>query len=206
MTVPGKCHNHEGQPTRSTKRRRDKQIRTTETPNMKWQTQRRASIEDPPWYGRYENHCGMGQLQPFLFARNLSLNSNAAPNYNKCLVGVWVLNSFVKHHSETHTTNYQRHLWNKVKGWMAIWSQHTRKLQAGAWPQTLIVKHRPSKTDSVRGPTHLRAVKEGSKVINHTWDKNHVCSSPQNVYVVTYFFLKLYWKISFVNKLSEFID
>ena len=51
MKIPRKCHNHEGQPCRDMKRRRDEeQIRTTQTRHMKPQTnkQRRTTTEEPP--------------------------------------------------------------------------------------------------------------------------------------------------------------
>ena len=33
------------------------------------------------------------------------------------------------------------------------------------------------------GSTHRRAIKEGSKVLNHNWVNNHACSLPQNIHV-----------------------
>ena len=72
----------------------------------------------------------------------------------------------------------------------AIWSQNTRKPQTGprpARPQTLTVWRQPYETIWI-GSFHLvyemtnrRAIKEGRKVINHKWVKNHTCSFPQNI-------------------------
>ena len=50
------------------------------------------------------------------------------------------------------------------------------------------------------------------EAINHNWVKNHGCSLPKNIHVVTYLFvacdslLKLFQGISFVKYLSELID
>ena len=58
----------------------------------------------------------------------------------------------------------------------------------------------------VQGPTHG----VGDKVINHDCINNQACRFPQNTYIVVYLFVasddrlfELFWKTSFVNKLSE---
>ena len=95
MKMLRKCHNNEAQPSRVMKRRHvEKSGRNKDkmTPHMKPQThsQRRTTTEESPCYGYYEITLGWGgggggggrvALEPVLIARNLSLNSDAAPNY-----------------------------------------------------------------------------------------------------------------------------
>ena len=83
--------------------------------------------------------------------------------------------------------------------------------------QTLIVKRQPSETDLggsrnlVWGPTNRSAIKEGSKVINHTWVNKYARSLPQNIHVGTLLFvasdnlLKLFQN-QLCQQSSEFID
>ena len=92
-------------------------------------------------------------------------------------------------------TYNEKQSWNKAKSWMTIWRQNKIKPQTKPrWGQlhTLIVRHRPfeiarlGSRNLIWGPTHRRAVKQGSKVINHNLVNNHACSLPQNINVVTF--------------------
>ena len=61
-----------------------------------------------------------------------------------------------------------------------------------AGPQTLIVRHQPHETDwggsrhLVWWPSHRRAIKEGSNIINHNWVRNHACRLPQELFATDY--------------------
>ena len=62
MKIPRKCHNHKAQPSRVTKRRRDEQIRTPQTPHTYEITDvqtKRISTEEPPGNGQLESCCGL---------------------------------------------------------------------------------------------------------------------------------------------------
>ena len=130
--------------------------------------------------------CDSEKVKPVLLARNLALNSDAAPNYKYifCLQSESSTSS-VKHHSETHIV--KNTVLKQSKGLnveMSIWSQNTRKPQKipqWARPQTLIVRCAPFKTNLegnrhlLWGLTYRRVINEGSKVINNNWVNNHSC-------------------------------
>ena len=102
----------------------------------------------------------------------------------------------VKHHSESHIIKTQ---WrDKANGSKAIGSQNTREPQIGprwARPRILIVRRLPSETDwggsrhTVCGPTQRSVIKEGSKVINHSWELQPCRQFAAEIHIITYFFV-----------------
>ena len=84
MNIPRACFDHEAQPSRGIKRRRDdEQMRIQQALHIYPQTNKqwRTVTEEPPWNGHKENYWGDQGLTPILIARNLTLNSDAAPSY-----------------------------------------------------------------------------------------------------------------------------
>ena len=76
VKIPRKCHNHEAQSSRGTKRRRDEeQLKTKQMRHMKPQThnQRKTATEEPPWNGQYDNY--LGALTSFTRVNNFHINS-----------------------------------------------------------------------------------------------------------------------------------
>ena len=83
---------HKAQLSRGTNRRRDEEKRKDNT-NATYETrdaQRRTATEEPQFNGQYETYsvcvcvwvyAGVGEGKSVLFARNLTLNSDATPNY-----------------------------------------------------------------------------------------------------------------------------
>ena len=189
VTITRKSYNHEAQPFQGSKRRRDEEhIRTTQTP----QTHKQRTTTKETKRKQRKNRLGT--------------DSVTAPNYKY---------RFGLHRSSLHLI-CKTSQWNiyiksiamkQSKGLNSYLKPEHEKTKTGPrWslPQTLRVRYGPSETDwagirhLVWGPsTHRRAIKAGSKVVNHNWVNNSACSVPHNIYVVhaTYLFVASLFKL-----------
>ena len=140
---------------------------------MKLEThkERRTAKEESPWNCQGEGGWGGWggvELKLVLVTQNLTLNSDAAPNYNICLVCIGVL-YFICETPQWNT--YNENQCDETKQRARWWSEARRQenLQTEPWwagPKTLIVSCQPSETDCGRshllisGPTHHCVIRE----------------------------------------------
>ena len=114
---------------------------TKQTPHTKKNCNRKCTLERSV-------ETLLGRLKPILLARNLTLNSDAAPNYKQ----MFGLHRHPLYHSETHTIKHFDET-KQLKDSVAIWSQNTGNTQSG--PRWALI-----------GADHLKQFEWGASILS----------------------------------------
>ena len=165
MKIPRKCDNHEAQPFRGTKGRRDKEeIRTTQTPHMKSQTHQQRNLA---------LKCNSDVVTINKYTYMICSHRSPLPH-------LW--NITVKHiYNQIHCDTTKQGLKCILKPDHKKSTSRTTTSQAT--DINLMVKHRLFETDwgesrqLVRVLSHCCGIKVGSKAINLDWI-SPACSWP----------------------------